>query len=128
MTINTFLSLDTKFNVGPTIDTMEITEIPEAETPVNVDALAETALIGVIAKGQDLLDSITDIAVQSQNARSFEVAAQIMNAISATAKTMIDTRNATEKVRTRRATPVNQQTNVFVGTTAEFLKALNKTK
>ena len=87
---------------------------------------ARRNLYDVISKGTDALDDIMDIAKQSESARAFEVATNLI-------KTMVDANKdllalaKTKKELDKTEAPTNEKTvnnNLFVGSSAELLKML----
>lgn len=130
--MKTFETLDQKFNVSPVTleDITTPAQLPGSTPPVleGVEEAALKSYSNVIDRGEEMLQSIANIAIQAESARAFEVAAQLMNSISDATKKMVDMKIALEKNNLKKAKGgvKNQQNNFFVGTTADFLKAIEK--
>ena len=86
-------------------------------------------LYSLIEKGQEAVDGILDVADQSQSARSYEVAGQLIKHVADTADKLMDLQKKVkdiEEVDTKRTTQVTNN-SLFVGSTAELQKMLKQT-
>tara|TARA_B100001250_G_scaffold243992_1_gene209724 strand:- start:465 stop:899 length:435 start_codon:yes stop_codon:yes gene_type:complete len=86
-------------------------------------------LYSLIEKGQEAVDGILDVAEQSQSARSYEVAGQLIKHVADTADKLMDLQKKVkdiEEVDTKQTTNVTNNA-LFVGSTAELQKMLKQT-
>jgi len=128
------------FDVEPipvtTVTVSESNTFPIAEPAVSPEAdrdfeYVRQNLYGLIEKGSDAVDKALDVATESQHPRAFEVAGNLIKNIAdltdklvALQKTKAAIEVATGKSSSY--TEVNVDKAVFIGSTAELLKALKK--
>ena len=87
-------------------------------------------LYSLIEKGQEAVDGILDVADQSQSARSYEVAGQLIKHVADTADKLMDLQKKVkdiEEVDTKSNTTNVTNNSLFVGSTAELQKMLKQT-
>ena len=87
-------------------------------------------LYSLIEKGQEAVDGILDVADQSQSARSYEVAGQLIKEVADTADKLMDLQKKVkdiEEVDTKANTTNVTNNALFVGSTAELQKMLKQT-
>ena len=87
-------------------------------------------LYSLIEKGQEAVDGILDVADQSQSARSYEVAGQLIKHVADTADKLMDLQKKVkdiEEVDTKSNTTNVTNNALFVGSTAELQKMLKQT-
>lgn len=98
----------------------------EPETPVDADfEFARGQMLAAIDKGQEALSGIVDVASMSQNPRSYEVVATLINAVAGASKDLLELSKRKQELKgetDKGPTTVNQ--NLYVGNTAELLKLL----
>jgi len=106
--------------------------------PVNPDTpdreedykLARDTFRGLIDKGSDAIEGITELAKQSESPRAYEVLATLMKTVADTTKDLYDLQKKTKDLLTNNNEKKLDETNitvdkaVFVGTTAELLKQI----
>lgn len=84
-------------------------------------------LINVIEKGQEALSGVLDVAGMSQHPRAYEVAATLIKAMSDANKDLLELqRKRKDLQQSADGAPKTVNNNLFVGSTAELLKALKK--
>lgn len=84
-------------------------------------------LINVIEKGQEALSGVLDVAGMSQHPRAYEVAATLIKAMSDANKDLLELqRKKKDLQQSADGAPKTVHNNLFVGSTAELLKALKK--
>jgi len=84
-------------------------------------------LISVIEKGQEALTGVLDVAGMSQHPRAYEVAATLIKAMSDANKDLLELqRKRKDLQQSADGAPKTVHNNLFVGSTAELLKALKK--
>ena len=87
-------------------------------------------LYSLIEKCQEAVDGILDVADQSQSARSYEVAGQLIKHVADTADKLMDLQKKVkdiEEVDTKANTTNVTNNALFVGSTAELQKMLKQT-
>mgnify|MGYP003128431722 CR=1 FL=1 len=87
-------------------------------------------LYSLIEKGQEAVDGILDVADQSQSARSYEVAGQLIKHVADTADKLMDLQKKVKdiaEVDTKANTTNVTNNSLFVGSTAELQKMLKQT-
>lgn len=123
--------------INKTIDTVLDLEplVPEASVPALVPSsaaevdedfvYARSQMVAAIEKGQEALSGIVDLASMSQNPRSYEVVATLVNAVAGASKDLLELSKRKQELKGdtgRGPSTVNQ--NLYVGSTAELLKLL----
>lgn len=95
---------------------------------------ARTHLHKIAEKGMDVLDELIEIAKERQNARDFEVVAQFLKVNADVAKDMIRIHKEKKELEITNNPPTietpngltQNNTTIFVGSTADLLKQMNK--
>ena len=97
------------------------------ETVDNDFKYARENLYNIIEKGSDALNTLVDVANQSQHPRAFEVVGQLVKTLSDTNKDLLELQ---KKVKVIKKDIPDQPQNVtnalFVGNTSELQKMINK--
>ena len=97
------------------------------ETVDNDFKYARENLYNIIERGSDALNTLVDVANQSQHPRAFEVVGQLVKTLSDTNKDLLELQ---KKVRVIKKDIPDQPQNVtnalFVGNTSELQKMINK--
>lgn len=88
---------------------------------------ARENLYGVIQKGTDALDTLVDLANQSQSPRAFEVVSTLIKTLSDTSKDLLEVQSKLKKLREDEA-PKNVTNALFIGNTAELQKLIKDRK
>ena len=86
-------------------------------------------LYSLIEKGQEAVDGILEVAQESESARSYEVAGQLIKHVADTADKLLDLQKKVkdiEEVDNKKTTQVTNN-SLFVGSTAELQKMLKQT-
>lgn len=100
--------------------------LPAVKSEKNDDyEYARRNLYDLIEKGHDALDDIIDIAKQSQQARAFEVATNLIKTMAETNKDLMNLAKAQKELT--QESPTGDKTvnnNLFVGSTSELLKMI----
>ena len=84
-------------------------------------------LYSLIEKGQEAIDSIMDLAQQSDSPRAYEVAGQLIKNVGDVTDKLIDLQHKMKKLKeedTRGPSTVNN--SVFIGSTADLQKLLKQ--
>lgn len=140
MTKNFDENMDEFFELDPE-DSKEIEYIPQKtigdtknfETDFIVDyAKARDNFEELLAKGKEALDVILEIARESEQPRSFEVAATLLNNLVAANEKMIALHRQVREISNYKASSENLKTTVnntlFVGSTADLSRMLKDLK
>ena len=97
------------------------------ETVDNDFKYARENLYNIIERGSDALNTLVDVANQSQHPRAFEVVGQLVKTLSDTNKDLLELQ---KKVKVIKKDIPDQPQNVtnalFVGNTSELQKIINK--
>lgn len=121
-----FESLDEKFDVEPTVPeaTPESGLSPET---LDDEQLSRQALRDVIEKGQVAVNEILNVATNTESARAYEVVAQMIKTVSDSAKDLLLLQKIKKDISgVKRLQGPKTQNNLFVGSTADLMKALKK--
>ncbi len=86
-------------------------------------------LYSLIEKGQEAVDGILEVAQESESARSYEVAGQLIKHVADTADKLMDLQKKVKDIEEVDTKQPQQVTNnsLFVGSTAELQKMLKQT-
>ena len=108
--------------------TKELKPVDNSDETVDNDfKYARENLYNIIERGSDALDTLVDVANQSQHPRAFEVVGQLVKTLSDTNKDLLELQ---KKVKVIKKDIPDQPQNVtnalFVGNTSELQKMINK--
>ena len=113
--------LSEKFEVA-TIPEEPDVEIVVASTEDSDHEKARKTLSGLIDSGETAVAGILNIADSTESPRAYEVAGQLIKAVSEVAKDLV----AIQKQKEKGGTQIGKQTNVFVGSTKDLLRAMRE--
>ena len=117
------------FNIPEKIEqTKELKPVDNSDETVDNDfKYARENLYNIIERGSDALNTLVDVANQSQHPRAFEVVGQLVKTLSDTNKDLLELQ---KKVKVIKKDIPDQPQNVtnalFVGNTSELQKMINK--
>ena len=108
--------------------TKELKPVDNSDKTVDNDfKYARENLYNIIERGSDPLNTLVDVANQSQHPRAFEVVGQLVKTLSDTNKDLLELQ---KKVKVIKKDIPDQPQNVtnalFVGNTSELQKMINK--
>ena len=86
-------------------------------------------LYSLVEKGQEAVDGALDVAQQSDSARAYEVAGQLIKHVADTADKLVDLQKKMkeiDEVNTKQNTTNVTNNSLFVGSTADLQKMLKK--
>ena len=86
-------------------------------------------LYSLVEKGQEAVDGALDVAQQSDSARAYEVACQLIKHVADTADKLVDLQKKMkeiDEVNTKQNTTNVTNNSLFVGSTADLQKMLKK--
>ena len=109
-----------------TPNSLEKSKKPDIETDYNY---SRAQLYSLVEKGQEAVDGALDVAQQSDSARAYEVAGQLIKHVADTADKLIDLQKKMkdiDEVKDRNTTNVTNN-SLFVGSTSELQKMLKQT-
>jgi hypothetical protein len=122
---HTFSALDQAFNTAPTPLPAVVQSQPIVEDDFDQ---ARDTLKRLISKGETALDSMMDVARQSDHPRAFEVTGQLIKTVAETAKDLLALQKTRKEIQGPEEKPQQQigtQNNiVFAGSTNDLIKAL----
>ena len=98
---------------------------PDIETDYNY---SRAQLYSLVEKGQEAVDGALDVAQQSDSARAYEVAGQLIKHVADTADKLIDLQKKMKEIVEDGPKAQTNVTNnsLFVGSTSELQKMLKK--
>jgi hypothetical protein len=139
--MSTFDSLDNTFKVSPTraldvnlkktrIENNLPTPLPDQEKDLENDFQDARDILKKTADYSDqAIQGILHIAKNSDSPRAYEVAGQLIKTLQDSAQSMLDIQEKKAKVSAIKKIPVGNSVtnnNLFVGSTKDLLRALNK--
>jgi predicted transcriptional regulator len=102
---------------------------PHEEDDIKADYnLSRRTFRDLINKGNQAMESLTDLAKESESPRAYEVLATMMRTVADTTKDLYDLQKKTKDLRgeKKEETAVNVEKAIFVGTTADLLKQIKE--
>jgi hypothetical protein len=82
----------------------------------------------LIDKGNDALDELLAVAKESENPRAFEVVTQLLSGLTNTTKELLQLQKTKKEIEKDTKDPSTVNNSLFIGSTAELQKLLNKKK
>ena len=125
------LGIENAVEIIPPVKTTEIINTPHEEDDIKADYnLSRRTFRDLINKGNDAMESLTDLAKESESPRAYEVLATMMRTVADTTKDLYDLQKKTKELSgQKKADPtVNVDKAIFVGTTADLLKQIKEKK
>ena len=108
-----------------------IINTPHEEDDIKADYnLSRRTFRDLINKGNDAMESLTDLAKESESPRAYEVLATMMRTVADTTKDLYDLQKKTKELSGQKKDDptVNVEKAVFVGSTADLLKQIKENK
>lgn len=109
-----------------------IINTPHEEDDIKADYnLSRRTFRDLINKGNQAMETLTDLAKESESPRAYEVLATMMRTIADTTKDLYDLQKKTKDLKgedKKEATNVTVEKAVFVGSTAELLQRVKEEK
>jgi|TARA_R100000005_G_C4820506_1_gene102101 hypothetical protein len=124
-------TFNTDGNIVPKVE-VSVEKAPEKIKPSSVDDAKKDYdytrgnLYSLIEKGQEALNSVMELAQESDSPRAYEVVGQILKNVSDTTDKLIDLQKKMKDIDDSHATkaPSTVNNTMFVGSTAELAKML----
>lgn len=131
-TISEALGIENAVDIIPPKAPEPIINTPHEEDDIKADYnLSRRTFRDLINKGNSAMESLTDLAKESESPRAYEVLATMMRTVADTTKDLYDLQKKTKDLKGQ---DKNDQPNVsvdkaiFVGTTADLLKQIKENK
>lgn len=108
-----------------------IINTPHEDDDIKADYnLSRRTFRDLINKGNAAMESLTDLAKESESPRAYEVLATMMKTVADTTKDLYDLQKKTKDLKgeKKEQTNVNVEKAVFVGSTADLLKKIKEEK
>lgn len=139
-----FDQLDNLFNIEQdnvedkeviSIEPVEVTKVSNAKPNLDNDVRKDYEytrlnLYSIIEKGQEAINGILELAQESDQARAYEVAGQLIKSVSDATDKLMDLQKKLKDIEEVKRTsgPSNVTNALFVGSTAELSKLLKAQK
>tara|TARA_R110002126_G_scaffold280581_1_gene428079 strand:- start:442 stop:870 length:429 start_codon:yes stop_codon:yes gene_type:complete len=103
---------------------------PEGSDDVDTDyQYARENLYNVIERGSDALNTLVEIANQSESPRAFEIVSTLIKTLSDANKDLLEVQTKVKKLKEETATgPKNVTNALFIGNTSELQKLIRDRK
>lgn len=100
--------------------------IPPENTDVRKDyEYSRATLVSLVDKGQEAIDNILELAQETDSARAYEVAAQLIKTVTDSAEKLMDIQKKLKDLEKEDIKTTNVTNNaLFVGTTTEVLNMI----
>ena len=110
--------------------TMLLPVTVEDSDPINSDAdFARNNIRGLVLQGNQAVDELMLIARDGQHPRAFEVVATLMNTVAGMNKDLMAIRKVKQDVTgEKKASQINVDKAVFVGSTADLIRQIKENK
>jgi len=127
------LGIDNAVEIIPPQQAQPVINTPHEDDDIKADYnLSRRTFRDLINKGNSAMESLTDLAKESESPRAYEVLATMMRTVADTTKDLFELQNKNKSLRKdekkEEATTVNVEKAVFVGTTAELLHRIKEEK
>ena len=112
------------------VDTLKKPLSPEGSNDVDTDyQYARENLYNVIERGSDALNTLVEIANQSESPRAFEIVSTLIKTLSDANKDLLEVQTKVKKLKEETHTGPNNVTNaLFIGNTTELQKLIKDRK
>jgi len=135
-----FEDLNETFNINdeaPIVEvdaSSEIVEEPKKEKPIKKDDVTNDYeytrgnLYSIIEKGQEAINGILELAQETETPRAYEVVGHLIKNVSDATDKLLDLQKKMHELEqdTKKQAPTTVNNALFVGSTAELSKLLNK--
>ena len=123
-------ALDVEASIVPAEETPKPIQKPKEKDDINKDyEYSRGNLYSLIEKGQEAVNGILELAQESDSARAYEVAGQLIKSVADTTDKLIDLQKKMKDIDEEpNRGPTNVTNALFVGSTAELQKLLKQQK
>ena len=105
--------------------TKELKPVDNSDETVDNDfKYARENLYNIIERGSDALNTLVDVANQSQHPRAYEVVGQLIKTLTDTNERIVDIQKKAKDILSDPKGPDKVTNNLFVGNTSELTKLL----
>jgi len=125
------LGIENAVEIIPPQQPQPIINTPHEEDDIKADYnLSRRTFRDLINKGNSAMESLTDLAKESEAPRAYEVLATMMRTVADTTKDLYDLQKKTKELSGQKKDDptVNVDKAIFVGTTADLLKQIKENK
>ena len=130
--ISEALGIENAVEIIPPQQPQPIFNTPHEEDDIKADYnLSRRTFRDLINKGNDAMESLTDLAKESESPRAYEVLATMMRTVADTTKDLYDLQKKTQDLRGQDKNDqlnVNVEKAVFVGSPSDLLKQIKENK
>ena len=131
-----FKDLNETFDVtGEIVSSEPIKPIPKEVEAIKTDTRKDYEytrgnLYSLIEKGQEAVNGILELAQETEQARAYEVAGQLIKSVADATDKLLDLQKKLKDVEedTKTSSPTNVTNALFVGSTADLAKLLKQNK
>ena len=131
-----FKDLNETFDVtGEIVSSETIKPIPKEVEAIKTDTRKDYEytrgnLYSLIEKGQEAVNGILELAQETEQARAYEVAGQLIKSVADATDKLLDLQKKLKDVEedTKKSSPTNVTNALFVGSTADLAKLLKQNK
>lgn len=111
------------------VDTPKKTLSPKGSDDIDTDyQYARENLYNVIERGSDALNTLVEIANQSESPRAFEIVSTLIKTLSDSNKDLLEIQTKVKKLKEETSTPNNVTNALFIGNTTELQKLIKDRK
>ncbi len=127
-----FDAIDNALDIETSI--VEVEEVPKPVLKSEVNDIKKDYdytrgnLYSLIEKGQEALNGVLELAQESDSARAYEVAGQMIKSVGDTTDKLIDLQQKMKELDEQPKGPTNVTNALFVGSTAELSKLIKAQK
>ena len=123
-------ALDVEASIVPVEEAPKPVQKPKEKDDINKDyEYSRGNLYSLIEKGQEAVNGILELAQESDSARAYEVAGQLIKSVADTTDKLIDLQKKMKDIDEEpNRGPTNVTNALFVGSTAELQKLLKQQK
>ena len=125
------LGVENEIEIIPPNKAVEVINTPHETDDAEADYnLSRRTFRNLIDQGNSAMESLTDLARESESPRAYEVLSTMMRTIADTTKDLYDLQKKTKDLKgeDKSQPTVNVDKAVFVGSTSELLKKLKEQK
>lgn len=126
--IGQFLEIEPVEDEDKTLPTTYRPSLEESDDVDNDAKYVRQNLYDIIEKGHGAIDELLSIADQSQHPRAYEVLSGLMKTMVETNKDLMNLHDMKKKLKKEENPNKTVNNNLFVGSTTELLKMMNKEK
>lgn len=122
-----FESLDEKFGVSPTLPPSSVVEDTLPPEVLSDEEVARQALRDMIVKGREGVETALNLAKNAESGKAYEALAQMIKVVSDSSKDLLIIQKIKKDIGKKdKPDGPKTQNNLFVGSTADLMKALRK--